>query len=373
MTADDLLGTLSLEVPANFYPEGQIPPSQSIPAAEREILQAIAPGYTGSIAFFQAADATVGLSTPGPDASSTPPFTIMADNIGVTLFPPDGIVLHYIPAPAAAPLPPGETQTLTLSFRSEKMAGEAVEEDFMVTVTVSIVSVPAQTPLETNDAEDFMHPLSLPGFDLAEGDFIVISVINTDDTNDDSVLGLGVFAVSNGILRRSSEIGAPPPPGRYNIVVEMTHPDIRGPVNITVEVVVRGFLNPATHNLSFPSAPVLVAPGYDGNLHLRSPANISLASAAPEDARVDLPDAFPAGVSLELSDSREVVPHLTAPLAAGDELIAVLSLTIARADDIYAPVGQLVTLAVSALALPPSPSRRRRCFCRPTLSPRGAL
>ena len=86
MTAEDLLGTLSLEVPANFYPAGQIPPDQSIPPGQRKIFQAVAPGHSGSIAYFQAADSTVGLSTPGPDDS--PPFNIPSENINRPVFPP---------------------------------------------------------------------------------------------------------------------------------------------------------------------------------------------------------------------------------------------------------------------------------------------
>ena len=351
MTAEDLLGAFLFEVPLNVYPENQIPPSQSIPPAERKIFQAVSPGYAGSIAYFESANSTVGLSTPGPDASISI-FVVQPENI--TVFPPNGVTLFYQPD-ANNPPAPGETHVLTLSFRSEKMPGsEAVEEDFMVTVTVSIVSVPPQEPLETNDAEDFMHPLVVPGFDLSGGDFIVLSVVNTD-TNEEYIMGPGVFAVENGILQRSREGDNPPPPdpGRYDVIVEIMHPDIRGPVTITVAVVVRGFLNPATYNLSGPSVPVLVAPGYAGNLRLEPPANISLSSATPEDTRVDLPAAFPAGVSLELrADSREVAPHLTPPLAAGAELEAVLTLTIARADDLYTPIEQLVTVAVSALALP---------------------
>ena len=352
MTADDILGTIVIEVPLNVYPANQIPPNQSIPAGEREIFQAISPGYAGSIAYFQAADSTVGLSTPGPDSSVSPPFSIPAESISVTVFPPDGVTLFYNPADTPAP---GETRVITLSFRSEKMPGnEAAEEDFSVTVTVSIVSVPSQEPLETEETADFMHPLAVPGFDLSKGTFMVAGV--RDVQNDqDYLLGPGIFAVMNGTLQLNKESDNPPTPdpGHYRVTVEMTdHPDIRGTLTLVVPVVVRGVLHPATYNLSGPSAPVIVAPGYAGNLRLQAPAHISLSSTAPADTRVELPDAFPAGVSLELQPGmREVTPHLTDPLAAGAELEAVLTLTIARGD-LYNPLGQLVTVAVSALALP---------------------
>ena len=350
MTADDLLGMILFEISLNIYPEGQIPPDKSIPASERKIFQAVAPGHSGSIAFFRSADATIGLSTPGPDPADTPPFSTLPGETDVTIFPPDGIVLYYTPDDTN-PLPPGETRVLTLSFRSEKMPGsDAVEEDFMVTVTVSIVAVPPQTPLETDTEEDFMHPLVIPGFDLADGEFLVVGVENADD-------GQPVFDpffdVVNGILQRRRTGDVPPPviPGNYIVTVEVTHPDISGPVTMTISVAVRGVLNPAIHNLSAPADPILVAPGYAGNLRLQPPANISLASTAGADVTVTLPESFPAGVSLELSaDSREVTPHLADPLAAEEELIAVLSLTLVR--DLYDPLEQLVTVAVSALALP---------------------
>ena len=351
MTADDLLGVILFEISLNIYPEGQIPPDKSIPASERKIFQAVAPGHSGSIAFFRSADATIGLSTPGPDpAADTPPFSTLPGETDVTIFPPNGIVLYYTPDDTN-PLAPGETRVLTLSFRSEKMPGsDAVEEDFMVTVTVSIVAVPPQTPLETDTEEDFMHPLVIPGFDLADGDFFVVSVHNTD--NDQEVVD-PFFDVEDGILQRRRTGDVPPPvvPGNYLVVVEVTHPDISGPVTMTISVAVRGVLNPAIHNLSAPADPILVAPGYAGNLRLQPPANISLASTAGADVTVTLPESFPAGVSLELSaDSREVTPHLADPLAAEEELIAVLSLTLVR--DLYDPLEQLVTVAVSALALP---------------------
>ena len=349
MTADDLLGMILFEISLNIYPEGQIPPDKSIPASERKIFQAVAPGHSGSIAFFRSVDATIGLSTPGPDPADTPPFSTLPGETDVTVFPPNGIVLYY--TPDEPPLAPGETRVLTLSFRSEKMPGsDAVEEDFMVTVTVSIVAVPPQTPLETDTEEDFMHPLVIPGFDLADGEFVVVGVENADD-------GQPVFDpffdVVNGILQRRRTGDVPPPviPGNYIVTVEVTHPDISGPVTMTISVAVRGVLNPAIHNLSAPADPILVAPGYAGNLRLQPPANISLASTAGADVTVTLPESFPAGVSLELSaDSREVTPHLADPLAAEEELIAVLSLTLVR--DLYDPLEQLVTVAVSALALP---------------------
>ena len=351
MTADDLLGVILFEISLNIYPEGQIPPDQSIPASERKIFQAVAPGHSGSIAFFRSADATIGLSTPGPGQDDTPPFSTLPGETDVTIFPPDGIVLYYTPDDTN-PLPPGETRVLTLSFRSEKMPGsDAIEEDFMVTVTVSIVAVPPQTPLETDTEEDFMHPLVIPGFDLADGDFFVVSVHNTD--NDQEVVD-PFFDVEDGILQRRRTGDVPPPvvPGNYLVVVEVTHPDISGPVTMTISVAVRGVLNPAIHNLSAPADPILVAPGYAGNLRLQPPANISLASTAEADVTVTLPESFPAGVSLELSaDSREVTPHLADPLTAEEELIAVLSLTLVRGD-LYDPLEQLVTVAVSALALP---------------------
>ena len=351
MTADDLLGMILFEISLNIYPEGQIPPDKSIPASERKIFQAVAPGHSGSIAFFRSADAAIGLSTPGPDPADTPPFSTLPGETDVTIFPPDGIVLYYTPDDTN-PLPPGETRVLTLSFRSEKMPGsDAVEEDFMVTVTVSIVAVPPQTPLETDTEEDFMHPLVIPGFDLADGEFLVVGVENADD-------GQPVFDpffdVVNGILQRRRTGDVPPPviPGNYIVTVEVTHPDISGPVTMTISVAVRGVLNPAIHNLSAPADPILVAPGYAGNLRLQPPANISLASTAEADVTVTLPESFPAGVSLELSaDSREVTPHLADPLVAEEELIAVLSLTLVRGD-LYDPLEQLVTVAVSALALP---------------------
>ena len=350
MTADDLLGMILFEISLNIYPEGQIPPDKSIPASERKIFQAVAPGHSGSIAFFRSADSTIGLSTPGPDSADTPPFSTLPGETDVTIFPPNGIVLYYTPDDTN-PLPPGETRVLTLSFRSEKMPGsDAVEENFMVTVTVSIVAVPPQTPLETDTEEDFMHPLVIPGFDLADGEFLVVGVENADD-------GQPVFDpffdVVNGILQRRRTGDVPPPviPGNYIVTVEVTHPDISGPVTMTISVAVRGVLNPAIHNLSAPADPILVAPGYAGNLRLQPPANISLASTAGADVTVTLPESFPAGVSLELSaDSREVTPHLADPLAAEEELIAVLSLTLVR--DLYDPLEQLVTVAVSALALP---------------------
>ena len=354
MTAEDLLGVILFEISLNIYPAGQIRPDKSIPASERQIFRALAPGYSGSIAYFQAADSTIGLSTPGPGQDDAPPFSIPAESIGVTLFPPDGVTLFYNPDPAAAPAP-GETRVISLSFRSEKMSGNPeIEENFLITATVSIVSVPPQEALETNAEEDFTHPLVLPGFNLSEGNFAVLSVVNTD-TNQEYTLGSRVFAVANGILRRNREGANPPPPepGRYDVILEMTHPDILGPVAMTVAVVARGVLNPAVYNLSAPAAPVLVAPGYAGNLLLQAPANISLSSGTPADARVDLPAAFPVGVSLELeADLREVSPHLTDPLAAAEELEAVLTLTIARGGDLYPPIEQRVTLAVSALAAP---------------------
>ena len=352
MTAEDLLGVILFEISLNIYPAGQIRPDKSIPASERQIFRALAPGYSGSIAYFQAADSTIGLSTPGPGQDDAPPFSIPAESIGVTLFPPDGVTLFYNPDPAPAP---GETRVISLSFRSEKMSGNPeIEENFLITATVSIVSVPPQEALETNAEEDFTHPLVLPGFNLSEGNFAVLSVVNTD-TNQEYTLGSRVFAVANGILRRNREGANPPPPepGRYDVILEMTHPDILGPVAMTVAVVARGVLNPAVYNLSAPAAPVLVAPGYAGNLLLQAPANISLSSGTPADARVDLPAAFPVGVSLELeADLREVSPHLTDPLAAAEELEAVLTLTIARGGDLYPPIEQRVTLAVSALAAP---------------------
>ena len=353
MTAEDLLGMILFEISLNIYPADQIRPDKSIPAGERQIFRALAPGYSGSIAYFQAADSTIGLSTPGPGQDDAPPFSIPAESIGVTLFPPDGVTLFYNPDPAAAA--PGETRVISLSFRSEKMSGNPeIEENFLITATVSIVSVPPQETLETDAGEDFTHPLVLPGFNLSEGNFAVLSVVNTD-TNQEYTLGSRVFAVANGILRRNREGANPPPPepGRYDVIVEMTHPDILGPVAMTVAVVARGVLNPAVYNLSAPAAPVLVAPGYAGNLLLQAPANISLSSGTSADARVDLPAAFPVGVSLELeADLREVSPHLTDPLAAEEELEAVLTLTIARGGDLYPPIEQRVTLAVSALAAP---------------------
>ena len=354
MTAEDLLGVILFEISLNIYPADQIRPDKSIPASERQIFRALAPGYSGSIAYFQAADSTIGLSTPGPGQDDAPLFSIPAESIGVTLFPPDGVTLFYNPDPAAAPAP-GETRVISLSFRSEKMSGNPeIEENFLITATVSIVSVPPQEALETNAEEDFTHPLVLPGFNLSEGNFAVLSVVNTD-TNQEYTLGSRVFAVENGILRRNREGANPPPPepGRYDVILEMTHPDILGPVAMTVAVVARGVLNPAVYNLSAPAAPVLVAPGYAGNLLLQAPANISLSSGTSADARVDLPAAFPVGVSLELeADLREVSPHLTDPLAAEEELEAVLTLTIARGGDLYPPIEQRVTLAVSALAAP---------------------
>ena len=228
----------------------------------------------------------------------------------------------------------------------------AIEEDFNVTVTVSIVAVPPQTPLETTDAGDFMHPLSIPGFDLADGNFIVVSVHNTDD--DQEVVD-PFFDAAGGTLQRNRTGDTPPPvvPGNYLVYVEATHPDIRGPVTITISVAVRGALNPATHNLSAPADPILVAPGYAGNLRLQAPANISLAQTAEADAAVSLPASFPSGVSLELNaDETEITPYLTDPLAPAEALEAVLTVTIARANDLYLPLEQLITLAVSALALP---------------------
>ena len=237
MTAEDMLGTLALEVPLNLYPANQIPPSQSIPVNQREIFQAIASGYSGSIAYFQAADSTVGLSTPGPDADDSPPFSVSSESVSRPVFPPDGITLVYNPDPANTPAP-GETRAATLSFRSEKMSGnESSEEDFAVVVAVSVVFVPPQETLEIDANEDFAHPLVVPGFDLSGGNFIVSSVHNTA-ADEEYSSGDKVFAVEDGILRRNRTGDNPRPPeaGRYDVIVEMTHPDIRGAVAITVGV-----------------------------------------------------------------------------------------------------------------------------------------
>ena len=347
MTAEDLLGTLSFEFSLNVHQANRIPPNDSVPVAERGVFRAVAAGYSGSVAYFQARAAGVGLSTPG-DVSA--PFEVPSENHNRTIRPPEGITILYAPDPAAAPAP-GEIRTATLALRSEPATGSSsVAENFDVIVTVSVVAIPAQEELETDATANFNHPLVVPGFDPANGNFIVLGV-RDNDNNQEVIGGADLFDVSGGNLQ-PNKIGDTPPrpePGRYDVTVAMTHPEILGELTLTVPVLARGDLDPLAYRLGYPLDSVLVAPGYAGDLHI---VNIVLTPGAVVGTRIELPAAFPAGISLTVSpNGRTVLPHLTDPLAAEAELEAAITVTLTRGA-LYNKLERTVVITVSALARP---------------------
>ena len=139
--------------------------------------------------------------------------------------------------------------------------------------------------------------------------------------------------------------------GGYTATVAMTQAELLGTVYLAAafEITPRP-LSADEYGLSAAPDVVTVAAG-DGAVG-EEVAAVSLTTSAR--AEVVLPDVFPGGVSMSLlSDARGAAFYLTTALAGGDSFEAEATLTVSRLEEGYDTLPQILTLALTALRVPP--------------------
>ena len=139
--------------------------------------------------------------------------------------------------------------------------------------------------------------------------------------------------------------------GGYTATIAMTQAELLGTVfmRVAIEVSPRP-LSADDYGLSAAPDVVTVAAG-DGAVG-EEVAAVSLTTSAR--GAVVLPDVFPGGVSMSLlSDARGAAFYLTTALAGGDSFEAEATLIVSRLEEGYDTLPQILTLALTALRVPP--------------------
>ena len=225
----DYVGNARLELVLHLVEQGEFVPEDTIPPAERARLQLVAPGYTGSVAFFAAGRLSVTLQTP----SNPTGFNFGADGANSDYAYPDGFTL-YLSADAGVDAA-GEIAEASFVVVAKDSGGGFGDLNIDVAVTVSALAAPAQTRLETNSTTNFDRALALTGLpgglDGNDGDLNIVRA---------SKLGGGdsasLFRLEGKNLRPTDAGGVAP--GYYDVFISWTHPKFLGALTVKVDVAV---------------------------------------------------------------------------------------------------------------------------------------
>ena len=158
-TSSGFLGVARFEAELNVEVAGDVPSDLSIPTPARKLFRAIGSGYAGTVAFFAAASDGVTLAT--GDDGDLEGFSFVTDSGASAAngehVSPDGF---YLSVDARHLASAGEVSVAAFEVTA-KRAGSA-DTSIALDVTVSVISSPAQIPLNTNTTADFEHSLILP-------------------------------------------------------------------------------------------------------------------------------------------------------------------------------------------------------------------
>ena len=232
--------------------------------------------------------------------------------------------------------------TLTANLKAEPCPGSVdCAGDPPVTVTLFIVPVaaPPQDPLRSEYGDDFAHALKLPD-DHRENP--VLTILGTDPNEN-------AFALSVShptVLIRNPEAD-PPGAGSHRVTVGMSHANFAG----TLRLVVAAQIDPAALSASEwglrpgdDSADVIVAAGYDGEIHRAESRNGR--------AEIFAPDPAPSGLrAVGQNQNSVVVFALDPPLRAGT-FNATAVLTVRAPGGNHSDLPLPATLAASVVVAP---------------------
>ena len=258
-SAGDYAGNARLELVLDLVKEGELSSAETIPVSER--LQPVAPGYSGSVAFFAAIREGVTLETPADPAG----FSFGTDGASRDYTSPDGFTLHVNAGVVGSA---GDTETASFEVIAKDAGGPGgpyADKTITVAVTVSVLRAPRQADVSVDATTNFDRALVLDGIPGGlGGDNGALNIVGV--VKDGAEDGTDPFRLDGANLRPSNAGGVVF--GDYEVSISWSHPKFLGELTLAVDVEVAEVIDvDAVVPAAGRNVTVTVVEGYTGIGH----------------------------------------------------------------------------------------------------------